>query len=62
MNNDINDYDSFLDYFNKKILESTSIPYYMFDHDPLDDIEFSVIEKYLRRKKIESINKLINNE
>lgn len=58
-----NKYNEMLEYFNKKIQEASCIPKSYFNSDPLDSIEFGIILKYIRRKKLEHLkNNNLNND
>lgn len=52
-----------VDRFSKLFNSNVGIPLKYLYPNQLDDIEFSIIEKYLRKKKLESIkNNIFNNE
>jgi hypothetical protein len=56
------DFDTF-EYFMKKILLSSRIPKTYLYKDPLDDIDFDIILKYLRKKKLYNIkNNIYKND
>jgi len=63
MNNDIENYDMLVEYFNQKLSLASGIPKKYLYPDPLDSIDFDVILKYLRKKKLEYIkNNNLNND
>jgi len=58
-----NEYDELIEYFNHKISQLSGIPSVYLHKEPLDYIEFDVILKYLRKKKLDKIkNNNLNND
>jgi len=62
-NYNYNDNAELIDYFIEKMGIASGIPKIYFNKDPLDSIEFDVILKYIRKKKLQHIkNNNFNND